>query len=64
MSLLILENFDIAPISEDTKQDLLELLDGRSDNRSTLTVGQLDPSECHNYLGSPHLADAIVDWLT
>lgn len=64
VSLLILDDFGIAPISEDAKEDLLELLDGRSDNGSTLIVGQLDPSEWHNYLDSPHLADAIVDRLT
>lgn len=61
VSLLILDDFGIASISEQSKEDLNELLDGRSDSGSTLVAGQLAPSEWHSYLDSPHLADAILD---
>lgn len=61
--LLILDDFGIAPINEEAKEDLLELLDGRSDNGATLVVGQRAPAEWHTYLESAHMADAIMDRL-
>lgn len=59
--LLILDDFGIAPIPEQAKEDLLELLEGRIDQGATMVIGQLDPGEWHGYLDSPHLADAIMD---
>lgn len=59
--LLILDDFGIAPISEQAKEDLLELLEGRIDQGATMVIGQLDPGEWHGYLDSSHLADAIMD---
>lgn len=64
VDLLILDDFGIAAIAEEAKEDLLELLDGRSDNGSTLVVGQRAPSEWHTYLKSAHMADAIMDRVT
>ena len=61
--LLILDDFGVAPISEQAKEDLFELLEGRIDNGATMVIGQLDPNEWHGYLDSPHLADAIMDRL-
>ena len=61
VGLLILDDFGIAPITEQAKEDLLELLEGRIDAGSTMIIGQLDPQEWHEYLDSPHLADAIMD---
>jgi DNA replication protein DnaC len=62
-SLLILDDFGIAAIDEQAKEDLLELLEGRIDHGATIVIGQLDPDEWHGYLDSPHLADAIMDRL-
>lgn len=62
-SLLVLDDFGIAPINLRAKEDLLELLEGRIDAGSTIVVGQLAPEEWHDYLDAPHLADAIVDRL-
>lgn len=61
--LLILDDFGIAPIPEQAKEDMLEILEGRIDQGATMVIGQLDPSEWHGYLDSPHLADAIMDRL-
>ena len=61
--LLILDDFGIAPIAEQAKEDLLELLEGRIDMGATMVIGQLAPPEWHGYLDSPHLADAIMDRL-
>ncbi len=62
-SLLILDDFGIAPITLRAKEDLLELLEGRIDAGSTIVIGQLAPEEWHDYLDAPHLADAIIDRL-
>ena len=61
--LLILDDFGLAPICEQAKEDLLELLEGRIDIGATMVIGQLAPSEWHGYLDSPHMADAIMDRL-
>lgn len=62
-SVLILDDFGIAPISEQSKEDLFELLEARTDLGSTIICGQLAPSEWHDYLATAHLADAIMDRL-
>ena len=60
-NLLILDDFGIAPITEQSKEDLFELLEARTDIGSTLIAGQRSPSEWYDYLASDHLADAIMD---
>jgi DNA replication protein DnaC len=62
-SLLILDDFGIGPLAEQSKQDLLDILDERLDKYATMVIGQLDPSEWHDYLATPHVADAIMDRL-
>jgi DNA replication protein DnaC len=62
-SILILDDFGLSEIDESATEDLLDILDARSDERSTIVVGQLDPQEWHDYLQSAHMADAIVDRL-
>jgi DNA replication protein DnaC len=59
--LLMLDDFGIAPISEKAKEYLFEILEARCDTGSTMIIGQLAPSEWYAYLGTKHLADAIMD---
>ena len=59
--LLILDDFGIGRIDEQSKEDLFELLEARTDVGSTLIAGQRSPTEWHNYISSKHLADAIMD---
>jgi DNA replication protein DnaC len=61
--LLVLDDFGLAPMSEDVKRDLLEILDDRYDRRSTLITSQLPVDQWHAYLADPTLADAILDRL-
>lgn len=63
MSLLILDDFGIAALTKQAKEDLLELLEARSEVGSTLVIGQLEPAQWHGFLDAPHLADAIMDRL-
>lgn len=62
-NLLVLDDFGLAPLSDQTKRDLLEILDDRYDKQSTLITSQLPVDQWHTYLNDPTLADAILDWL-
>lgn len=61
--LLVLDDFGLTPLSEQTKRDFLEILDDRYDHRSTLITSQLPVDQWHTYLADPTLADAILDRL-
>jgi DNA replication protein DnaC len=63
VDLLILDDFGLAPLTEQTRRDLLEVLDDRYDKKSTLITSQLPVEQWHAYLGDPTLADAILDRL-
>jgi DNA replication protein DnaC len=41
----------------------LEVLEGRYDRASTLVTSQFPNSSCHETVGGPTLADAILDRL-
>lgn len=59
--LLVLDDFGLVPLAEQTKRDLLEILDDRYDRRSTLITSQLPVEQWHDFLAEPTLADAILD---
>jgi DNA replication protein DnaC len=63
VDLLLIDDFGLAPMGEDVKRDLLEILDDRYDRRSTLITSQLPVDQWHAYLADPTLADAILDRL-
>jgi len=63
IDLLILDDWGIAAPSAPDCKDLLELLDDRYGTRSTLITSQLPIEHWHTYLGSPTVADAILDRL-
>jgi len=61
--LLVLDDWGIAPIGNDARRDLLEILDDRHNARSTIVTSQLPVETWHEYLGEPTIADAILDRL-
>lgn len=61
VDLLILDDFGLAPLAEQTRRDLLEIIDDRYDKKSTLITSQLPVEQWHAYLADPTLADAILD---
>jgi DNA replication protein DnaC len=61
--LLVLDDFGLAPLADQTVRDLLEILDDRYDRRSTLITSQLPVDQWHAYLGDRTVADAILDRL-
>lgn len=63
VDLIVIDDFGLTPLSEDTVRDLLEILDDRYDRRSTLITSQLPVEQWHGYLGDRTVADAILDRL-
>lgn len=61
--LLVLDDFGLTPLSDQSKRDLLEILDDRYDRSSTIVTSQLPVDQWHAYLADPTLADAILDRL-
>jgi DNA replication protein DnaC len=63
VSLIVIDDFAIAPIAARERSDLLEVLDDRVGTRSTIITSQLPIEHWHDYIADPTLADAILDQL-
>ena len=63
VDLIVIDDFGLAPLADESVRDLLEILDDRYDRRSTLITSQLPVDQWHAYLGDRTIADAILDRL-
>lgn len=61
VDVLVLDDFAIAPLTDDSRRDLLEILEDRYGLRSTIITSQLEPKLWHDHLADPTVADAICD---
>lgn len=61
--LIILDDWGLAKFTAEQRRDLLELLDDRHGNRSTLVTSQVPVDRWHDVIGDPTLGDAILDRL-
>jgi DNA replication protein DnaC len=61
--LLLLDDWGLTTLDSEARRDLLELLDDRHGQRSTLVTSQLPVEHWHEIIGDPTLADAILDRL-
>jgi len=61
--LIILDDWGLAKFTAEQRRDLLELLDDRHGNRSTLVTSQVPIDHWHEVIGDPTLGDAILDRL-
>ena len=61
--LIALDDWGLAPPTDEQRRDLLELLEDRHGLRSTLVAAQLPADKWHAQIGDPTLADAILDRL-
>jgi DNA replication protein DnaC len=61
--LLILDDWGLAPLSDENRRDLLEIVEDRHGCRATRVTSQLPVEHGHEALGDPTLADAILDRL-
>jgi DNA replication protein DnaC len=60
---LMLDDWALAPLSDENRRDLLEIVDDRHDRRATIITSQLPVEHWHDARGDPTLADAILDRL-
>ena len=61
--LIILDDWGLAKFTAEQRRDLLELLDDRHGNRSTIVTSQVPVDHWHEVIGEPTLGDAILDRL-
>ena len=62
-ALLVLDDFLLTPATVAQARDLLEVIEDRSQLRSTMVASQLPVEIWHDALADPTLADAILDRL-
>jgi DNA replication protein DnaC len=60
---LVIDDWGLAPVQSQERQDLLEILEDRHGSRSTILTSQLPVPNWHAHIGDPTLADAICDRL-
>jgi len=63
VTLLILDDWGLAPLTPDQERDLLEVLDDRHGCSSTIVTSQLPVEHWHELIANPTIADAILDRL-
>ena len=63
VKLLVLDDFGLAPMDQNTRLALLQILEDRYGRKSILIASQLPIAQWHEYIGEPTLADAIMDRL-
>lgn len=63
LDVLVLDDLLIAPLKDTERRDLLEVLEDRYDQRSTVVTSQVPTKSWHEMLGDPTVADAICDRL-
>ena len=63
VQLLILDDWDLVPLTGDQRRDLLEIMDDRHERGSTIVTSQLPVDHWHEVIGDPTIADAVLDWL-
>jgi DNA replication protein DnaC len=61
ISLLILDEWLLIPLSEVEARDLLEIVEARHKRASTIFISQFAPAGWHSKIGEAPLADAILD---
>lgn len=60
-SVLILDDWGLANLNDQQRRDLLEIIDDRHNQTSTIVTSQLPISSWHQFIGDPTLGDAILD---
>ena len=63
ISLLVLDDWGLAPVSETQARDLLEVIDDRYNVTSTIVVSQVPLEHWHGLLPDPTIAEAVLDRL-
>lgn len=59
--LLIIDDFGIQPLDQQSRTILMEIIEDRHNNHSTLFTSQVPVSDWHEVIGEQTIADAILD---
>jgi len=62
-NLLIIDDWGLAALTGQERQDLLEIVEDRHNVQSTIITSQFPVKHWHELIGNPTLADAILDRL-
>ena len=60
---LVIDEWGLAPLGDNERRDILEILDDRYGRRSTIVTSQFPVKKWHDYIGDPTIADSILDRL-
>jgi len=63
VQLLILDDLLISPLSDTERRDLLEIIEDRHEQATTVVTSQYPTKEWYHLIGEPTIADAICDRL-
>lgn len=63
VDVLILDDWGLAPMTDQQRRDVLEVLEDRHGARSTVVTSQMPVENWHDYIGHPTIADAVLDRL-
>jgi len=63
VELLLLDDWAMAPLSDEQRRDLFEIIEDRYGRKSTIVASHLPVEKWHDAIGHPTLADAILDRL-
>jgi DNA replication protein DnaC len=61
VDVLILDDWGLAPLTDQQRRDVLEIVEDRYGARSTVITSQLPVEKWHDHLGDPTIADAVLD---
>lgn len=61
VSLLIIDEWLLVPLTTSESRDLLEIIEARHQNASTIFISQFAPEGWHENIGEHTMADAILD---
>ena len=63
ISVLIIDDWGLAPLADRERRDLLEVLEDRHEVSSTIISSQLPIEQWHEIIANPTVADAVCDRL-
>jgi len=61
--ILVIDDFGLEVLTAHQRRDLLEVMEDRYGNSSTIIASQLDPKDWHPIIGDETIADAVCDRL-
>ncbi len=59
--LIIFDDFGLAPLTQDVKLALLQILEDRYGRKATIIASQIPVEQWYDYIDEPTIADAILD---